>query len=54
MTRASNLNRVALNVRESQCSYVMYIRLAASSQFQVRLITKVIPPEQQLLNGRRC
>lgn len=37
----------------SQRSHVMYVRLAASSQFQVGLITKVIPPEQQLRNGRR-
>lgn len=32
---------------------VMYVRLASSSQFQVGLITEVIPPEQQLHNGRR-
>lgn len=37
----------------SLCSHVMYVRLAASRQFQVGLITKVIPPEQQLRNGRR-
>lgn len=36
-----------------RCSRVMYVRLAESSRYQVGLITKVIPPEQQLRNGRR-
>lgn len=52
-----NLHCVSLNMcvcgGGPRWSHVMYVKVAASRQFQVDLITKVIPLEQQFCNGMR-
>lgn len=58
MTHLVNLNilrlqKFLMSALVSLHSGIMYVRFAASTMFQVGLITRVIPLEQQLHNGRR-